>query len=424
MRPALSRQRLGGQSGYLSILVASIVVIAEVASAQPMSWPPDRGGWSFNTTLQAASVYEDNVLFTEPSVAALFFRLTPGVETYYRNRLRTFRAGYTFDSEVYPQNLATLDDAFARQEAFAELRSRATARSRLSLTTAFLSTTRPEEVLQDTGLASLRRRTRSFAASAGIDRDLTRRLTWQAGYGFNFREFERPDPRIPQVGSVLHVLSTGVSYRHTHRTVSSLNYGARLLVQEDVAPGLLESNDFTSHVLAYLWTWEVSHKAELTLSVGPRFSESLAQEVDPQTGVSKARDVQPELRASFRHFDIRRDFVVRYTRSQFQPLGLGGFINTESVTFSGTFRPRTTLEIELTPAWYRNERGGLTTNAAQAYVAAHYHVSPWATLETSYLFHYQDGGTFFFDGPDEPPREPTSRNTILFGLRLSRIDWN
>lgn len=409
----------------LGPLVLLAVLSTEVASAQPRSWPPDHLGWNFYPFFQTSGVYEDNVLFTDPKQGSMFLRLTPGIETYYGGRFRTFRGGYTFDGEVYPEQFASLRDVFARQRAFAELRTQWSPRSRVALSSAFLSTTRPEEVLQETGLIPLRRRARSFVASAEFGRDLSRRLSLSTGYALNFRKFERPDPRIPTAGSVLHALSIGVSYRHSERSTSSLAYRARFLIQDDIAPGLFQANNFTSQVLTYLWSWELSRKAQLSLSVGPRWSEAVAAARDPQGVLAKVRSVQPEIRAALSYVDARRDFSIQYTKSQYQPLGPGGFIDTESLAFPARFSLTPQLHIQMTPAWYRNERAATTSNAAEVYLAAHYRVSEWASLETSYLYHYQRVGSLLVASPEQAFGTATSRNTVLFGLRLSRFDeWN
>ena len=403
--------------------VAFVLFPAGAVVAQEPTWPPDRQGWYWRPSFRSFAAYEDNVLFTGPKLDSPFLRFSPGVEAYYRRGLRTFSAGYSFDAEKYADPFEALDDAFARQSAFGELETRVDARSSLLARLEFLSTTRPEEVLQETGLLAARRRSRSLVGGARYRRELTRRLSWDLGYAMTVQDFRRPDERIPKLSGQVHTLATGLSLQTSRRTTNSFRYRAQLLTQNDVAPELIPSNHFTSHVVAYEWSRRLSRKIELALLLGPRFSEALEPAPAGDGVFHKKRELEPEANASLTYAGDGKDFTFQYRRSQFLAFGLAGFVDSESVTLNARFEPNVRTRIDVAPGFYRNTRLGVITNGVQLDVGAAYWLTPWVSLEGSYILQRQDGTLLSTDLGERvvPEGPPISRNTVLFGLTLNRV---
>jgi hypothetical protein len=371
-------------------------------------------------SFRAAAVYEDNVLFTaQPVFSSWLTRLSPGLDALYRRGSRHFEAGYTFDAERYPERFDPLNDVFARQEGYAELRTLLNPRSTIVLSASALETTRPEEVLDDTGLLSLRRRSRGITANALFARVLTRRLSWNAGYAFSLRDFERPEGLAPRLGGTVHALTTGASFRHSIRMSSQANYTLRIFVQDELAQELTPVKEFVSHVATYRFTRQLSHNLGVILAVGPRFSEGLR----PSSGAGlfeRTRELSTEAFAALEYRGEGTLFTARYTRSQSQAFGLTGFVDTQNGVFNALVEIGPRLRLEANPGIYQNERGGILTTSYQAEVRAEYRFATRASFESTYLFQYQDRFLNLEDAPD-PGSDGITRNTVLFGLKLFTV---
>lgn len=394
-----------------------IVLFASLARAQPRE-VPERPGWLLAPSFRVAPVYEDNVLFTPEPLESWLLRITPRLDAFYSRDSSRFEGGYTFDAERYPQEFATLNDAFARQEGYAELRKLLNRRSSLVVRGTFLSTSRADEVLQDSGLLSLRRRSRSIVGNALFTRAVRRRLSWTVGYGASLRDFVVPVGAKPRLGGVMHSLVTGFSLRHSVRTTSGWNYAFRLFVQEDLPELTTPINEFATHVATYRWSRSVSRKTDLVLSLGPRFSDGLRFTEGDNGGFEKVRDVAPEIFASFVYRGDGKFFSAQYNRTQAQAYGLSGFVDSENaiVTVLFEFGPR--FRIEANPGIYRNRRAGITTNSYQSNLTVEYEIASWASIESSYIFQYQDRLLAIVDGGVEATDDGITRNTVWFGIRL------
>jgi len=392
------------------------VSVSATASAQLYGTKPERQGWYVTPSIAAGGLYEDNVFFVPGSDASSpFARLTPGIEVQYRRRSRSFDAGYNFDAERYPEEFDALTKLFARQEAYGEYEAAVDRRSSIRLAGSFLSTTRPEEVLQDTGLLSTRRLSRSVVASARFARRLSRRLSGEVGYLLSVRDFERPGSEIPTTGGTVHALVTGVSMPISRRTLGTLGYTARLLIPEEVPVASAPSVNFSSHVVTFQIARRVSKQIDLNVTLGPRVSEGL-QATPGDVGV--LRDFGPEADASIALRAKNKRFELRYTKTQQQALGLGGFTNTERYTFRAVLDPTVRTRFEATPAYYKNERAGIDTTSIQVDMRAQYQFRRSALVEASYRFQYQDRFAFFTTGGIEIVDQSTRRNTFMVSFKL------
>jgi hypothetical protein len=408
-----------------SVATAAVLIgCASRALAQIPTEVPDRQGWLLFPSFQAAAVYEDNVLFTpRPAFESWLTRFSPGLDALYRRGSRHFEAGYTFDAERYPERFDTLNDVFARQEGYAELRMLLNPRSSIVFSGTALETTRPEEVLDDTGLLSLRRRSRGITANALFERALTRRLSFNAGYAFSLRDFERPEGLSPRLGGTVHSLTAGSSFRHSIRMSSQVNYTLRVFVQDELARELSPVNEFVSHVATYRFTRQLARNLGLVVALGPRFSEGLRL-TDGAELLERTREVSPEAFAALEYRGEGAFITARYTRSQSQAFGLTGFVDTQNGVVNARFELGPRFHVEANPGVYQNERAGILTTSYQAELKAEYRFSTRAAFESAYLFQYQDRFLSLEDAPDSGG-EGITRNTILFGLKLfTAIDAN
>jgi hypothetical protein len=400
--------------------VVFILLATFRAGAQTPRNVPERPGWILVPSLQFAPVYEDNVLFTPaPHVGSQFFRLTPRLDAFYERGSRRFDGFYTLDAERYPERFALLNDAFARQEGVAQLRTLLSRRSSLVVEGRFLSTTRPEEVLRDTGLLALRRRSRSIVGSAQFTRALDRRFSWTAGYAYSLRDFERPEGLTPRLGGTMHSVVTGFSFRQSPRTTSAWAYGLRVYVEDDIAKTVTPFTTFVSQAATYRWSRRLTRKIDVVVAVGPRFSEGLRAIED--RGFERVRDVSPEAFASFVYKGDGKFFAVQYNRTQSQAFGLSGFVDTQNGSLTAVFDFGPRFRIEATPGIYQNTRAGITTSSYQADVTVEYQFSSWGSIESSYTFQYQDRLLAVIDGVLEASNESIRRNSVLFGVKLFKV---
>jgi hypothetical protein len=393
---------------------------AALAAAQPPPDPAELPGWWFVGSFQTAGAHERNTVGSGDSrTDDSFLRLTPTVETRFRDARRKLNLLYTFDSETHPAPLQALTDVLARQLATAAYDSSLGERTRFTGRAQYLATRRPDEVLEEVGLVPGRRRTLTYQGDAAIDHDLTPSVRLSVGYNVGFEDYGAPTEIRPGARTTMHSGRASVSLQHSPRTAWAIEYSGSFLNGEDLTLEERVRDTFTAHMVGLRLTRNLTPRLTLVLHGGPRLSEALASSGPPVANAQKVWDIRPDLLASLTYRKEERRFGVAYTRTQFRGLGAEGFINTESIELRAGYDSHRRLRLSARPGLYRNTRLNQRTLSYRLDVAAQYPIMQWLSIDAAYLLKRQDRPLFLDDVSAGPGRE-RSRNSIVVGLTLRR----
>jgi hypothetical protein len=281
----LSMNRLPLRIPNVSRTVPALMLLAATAApAAGQSVGDAQPGFWVTPAVRTSAVREDNIVFTDDRrTEATFVRVTPTVDVTFRNERSAVDLTYGFDSERLPANHAMFNNAFARQAGGGAFESRLTPRLFLAGRGRYISTVRPEEAVDETGLVSERRRTTAYAGDFGFDRDLTPRLRWHGGYAISGEDFGKPQETRPSARSTLHSLSTDVGFRVAPRTMLAAVYRGRRLLGDDIRVKATAHGEFTAHVVAARLTRTLTPSLTAVLMAGQRYSEGPPDQI-PQEG--------------------------------------------------------------------------------------------------------------------------------------------
>lgn len=414
----------------VAVLAVPLLLGRAVCEAQTPGTSSDLPGWSLTPWLRTAGVHEDNTFFIrESKLTALYLRLTPAIEARYRGPLRSLEAAYSFDTELYPDRLKALTDAFVRQQASARIESRLGPRSSLAARASYLATRRPEEVLEHSGLISSRRRTESYDANLTYNRALSPLIGFTADYTFRVLDLGEPSDLRHGSRGTLNTVGGEISFRHSPRSVSAVDYRVQFFVGEESTPVFIATRDFVAHVVTYRWTRHLSPRVTLRLMAGPRVSEAVRLPV-VESDVARetaemgkpfrtTQELQPEILASLSYRATKTQFAVAYARSQFDAFGLLGWVNTESLELRAIYQPNPKLRIDARPGAFRNSQGLSEATSYRAYVSARLQLGRWMSLDGGWLYQYQNE---FLLSEAEPlvRRQQRERTTVSFGVTIRR----
>jgi len=402
------------------LLIALAAAATDARPAWAQAVPDEAVGFWVTPSVRTSAVHEDNLLFTgEQRTAGTFLRVTPTVDANYRGPRTTVDLTYGFDSERHPEAQRLLNNTFARQAAAGGFESKPNPRLLVSGHARYITTIRPEEILDDTtGLLAERRRTTAYAGDGGFDHDITPRMRWHAGYAINHEDFGEPLPSRPSAKSTMHAVSTDLGFRIGPRTLLSAVYTGRRLSGDDIRVRSIVHGDFTAHMVAARLTRTLAPGITAVLLAGPRYSQTLPEGIPPSGEVALESTFAPEVQASFTVRRAPGRLSATYTRSQFMGYGAAGFIDTESIDVRAATVVAKRIELSARPALFRNTLTDVVAKVYRVDVAAGLRVTPWLSVGASYLHRYQDRTLTLADtvNPGEP--RPRTRRSLFIGVTV------
>jgi hypothetical protein len=391
------------------------------ATAQQIMRAPDRPGWSFVPVFQTIGLYESNVLFTAglPS-SGTFMRLSPSLETRYRGPVGKFRAGYSVDSEFHSESLQNLDEMFARQVGAMSFESKTSERGSFSGMARYISTLRPEEILDVTGLVGTERRTTNFLTSLTAQHKLSTVSHADFEYSLSLDDFGSPTENIPGARSLLHALTSGVTFGRAERTSVAVEHTAKLLIGENETVRVLTSGTYWSNDVVARLTRSLTPHLSAILAGGPRLSQTVPVTIDPRSTSNTRWELQPELQAALRYKNPDHVWELEYRRTQALGYGASGFIDTDSIEIRSAHALGRRMELTTRPGLYRNELAGLAATGYRLEGTVRYAATSWVSIDAMFSSRHQEGTLALADLSVRAVTRSRTRNRIAFGATVRR----
>jgi hypothetical protein len=399
-------------------LAAWLLVMLAIPVGAAAQAPQERAGWWFAPSVRTAAVYQDQVLLADDSHdRGEFVRVTTTLEASYRVPKRAFQMLYAVDSEKYRRPLQVLDDLTAQQNFGARYDWRPLG---LTADARYLTTTRPEEVLENTGLVAAYRKTTAGGGGLSLTRSLSPRLRMNGRYAVSFTDYGRPTVSRPTATNLQHEFAASVTLQRQPRTLMALEYSTRLLTGEDRTVRSVASGTFWDGYLAVRVTRNITPRLRITGLAGPRLAQSLPQVLRPIGFTPLDWKLTPELLGSITYRDTVRSIDVSYARSAFLGFGATGFIDTQRVEARVGYTVQRRLRLSARPAAYRNSLSGLPARSYRFDGGASYDITRWLAIDGAYLYKYQDRALSLIDFGTRAAGKAKTRTTIMFGLTVSR----
>jgi len=376
---------------WRSLVALVVLLTAAPLHGQSFPRPDERVGWSLVPAVQALGVYEDNLLVTAgPTTKGAFGRITPSLETRYRGQLGFFSLGYSFDGERHKRALKVLDDVLSRQVGGMSFESKPTERSSVSGRLRYLSTRRPEEVLDETGLVATERRTTSLVANLATERKTSEASRANIGYTVTVDDFGEATEARPGARSLLHAAVAGFSLQRTERNSIGVEYDGKLLSGEERTIKVVTDGLFWSHTAGIRFTQSVTPHITAAVFAGPRFAQAVPTTITPAAAIPIEWERTPEIRASFTYRNIDDLLAISYGRTQELGFGASGFVDTESLELRGARVIARRVQVLGRPGFYRNSLAGQHANSYRLEGTAHYLISNWLSLDGVFSYRYQN----------------------------------
>jgi len=401
-------------------LLTALLLAAPAAPAAAQTIGDAQPGFWFTPAVRTSVVREDNVVFTDDKrTEATFLRVTPTVDVTLRNERTTVDLTYGFDSERHTADHAEFDNPFARHAGGGAFETRVTPRLLFTGRARYISTIRPEEAVDETGLVSERRRTNAYAGDFGFDRDLTPRLRWHGGYAISAEDYGKPLDTRPSARNRLQSVSTDIGFRITPRSRVDAVYTGRLLEGDDIRAKATAHGEFRSHVVAARFTQTLMPSLTAVVLAGPRYSEG-PPDLLPRDGPAPLETtIDSEVLASLTFRRRGNRISGAYTRSQFIGYGAAGFVDTESLELRAATLIGPRVQVSARPTVFRNTLADVKARAYRADLAVGVRVTRFLRLDGSYLYRHQDRTLTLADTVTPGPLRPRTRRTIFVGLTLS-----
>ena len=402
----------------LTLCAATLVIaVAGVPAAASSQTPEERAGWWFVPTVRLQGVYQDIVELTDHSRdVGTFLRITSSLETSYRNPRRIFQALYALDSERYTPRLRVLNDAFAQQSAGARLESRG---GGFLADGRYVTTTRPDEILEPTGLVAAYRRTTAASASATAGRAFAPRWRGSMSYSFLLSDYGEPTISRPSARSVQHGVLGSLAFQQSPRTLITFDQSARMLVGDDLSTRSRVRGTFWDGYVALRVTRNLTPRVRTTLLAGPRLTQELPRVINPLGFTPLEWKIVPEMLASISYRDVGRTVTLSYARSAFLGFGAAGFIETNYLDVRAAYSFRR-VRISGRPAVYRNSLSGLDARSYRLDVGSAVDLTRWLALETTYQYKYQDRAISLVDFGARSPARPKQKSVFIVGMTIAR----
>ena len=408
-------------SRIVAAAILSVLVTVAPLQAQTLFRPEELGGWSVVPAFQALGVWEDNLLVTTgPTTKGIFGRVTPSLETRYKGPLGFFNLGYSFDSERHKRQLQVLDDVLARQVGAMSFESKPTERSLISGRMRYMSTRRPEEVLDETGLVASERRTTSLVANIAIERNTSESSRAHLGYTVTDDDFGEATEVRPGARSVLQAGVAGITFQRTERTSIGAEYNGKLLSGEGRSLTLVTKGVFWSHSAGIRLTQSMTPHLSASIFAGPRLAQTVPTTITPATEIPIRWERAPEVRAALTYRNVDDLLAVTYARSQELGFGASGFIDTEALEIRAARVVARRVQIVGRPGLYRNSLAGQRARSYRLEGTAHYLITRWLSLDGVFSYRYQDRALALSDLQIVSVGKSRKRTRAAFGMTIQR----
>jgi len=403
-------------------VLAAVSMAAAPAVAQQVPRPEDQAGWSIVPSLQTVGVYEDNLLVAGTSTSRSGYgRFTPSLETRYRGPLGFFNVQYSLDSELlHERRLATLDNVLARQLAVLGFESKPSERSLISGGAQYITTRRPEELLDASGLIISDRRTTRFVSNLAAEHKTSERSRVGAGYTITLDDFGEATEVRPGARSVLHAIGTRFSIHNTEKRTLAVEYTGRLLDGEDRTLKTVTRGLFWSHAVGNRWTQAFTPFLTADVIAGPRLAQTVPAVINATTSTPVEWQRQPELLASLTYRRNSERFTIAYGRTQTIGFGASGFIDTESVEGRAIWTVKRRLELSVRPGVYRNSLATQRANTYRLDTTGRFMISSWMSLDGAFTHRYQDRALALADFAVTSIDRSRTRTRLAFGVTVKR----
>jgi hypothetical protein len=404
----------------LALVAVGLLLTAAPAGAQPVPLAADLPGWSIVPGFQTIGLYEDNLLITAGAATkGPFLRLTPSLETRYRGPRGFFTLEYSFDSEVHSRRLRALDDLLAKQLGILTFESKTSEKSVISGHAQYMSTQRPEELLEPSGLIASERRTTRFLANLATERKISETAHANVGYTLTADDFGQATEFRPGARNILHTVNTATAVQKSKRTTFAVEYAGKLLVGDERTFKTVTRGTFWAHSVGLRWTQMLAPFVTADVIAGPRLAQTLPDVINASTSTVEW-ELQPEILASLTFRRNEERFSVAYGRTLTLGFGASGFIETESLEGRASQIFARRLRIAARPGVYRNTLANLHALNYRLEFVARYLISSWISLDGVYSYRFQDRALALADLTVTSVDRSRTRSRTALGLTIRR----
>jgi hypothetical protein len=404
--------------------ISAVVLLVALGGARAATAQPPRTeeipGWSFVPGLQSAGIYENNLLFASSSPTdGSYLTLTPSLETRFRSPVGTFNAGYSFTGERHGPRLRSLDDTFARQLGVMSFDARPSTRSSVTGMVRYMTTRRPEEVLDATGLIAGQRKTTSLAASFGVDKSMSLRSRVRFAYSVGIDDYGRASDARPGARNTLQTLALGVPFQASPRTSVTVEYTGKFLIGDEYGAEVVTHGVFWANTLGVRVARSLTPRLTAAVTIGPRAAQVVPPVIERTDTTPVHWEVAPEVLASLSYRGTRLALSSAYARTQLLGVGASGLVNTESLEVSlGAAVSR--LRMSARPGIYRNSLAGQRADSYRFDGTAGVVVSSWTTVDFVYGYRHQDRSLALADFAVTAAARSRTRNRFVVGMTVRR----
>lgn len=357
--------------------------LAATDAAAPAA--PTIPGWVFTPSMTYAAGWDDNVLLRgvgDNVQGDLLNTVGPGAAVSYNGKRTQFDASYGGGFQLY-RDLNTLD-AYTQSAA---LSARRLVTKRLTLFARNSYTAMPTtQVLELVGVPYVRAGSQMETAEGGVDYLVSKRLSMEAAYNFQWVKFDASAFGIALFGGHSQGARYAIKYQLNDLTALTGNADVQLATINGNI-GFVPAPPVTAGVLANDFQTE-----NASAGVDRRLSETL--HVYGELGVSHLAisalfpsRTGPAWHAGLKDSFGQTSFAVDYSRSFVPSFGFGGTLQNEELS-AGARRPITRRSYASGVfAWMRNQPlvpGQLSLDSLWVAGTVGYVVNQWARLEVFY----------------------------------------
>ena len=350
----LGARSAGG--GLALALVLHEMVAPRAAHAQ--------GVFQLRPLMTTAQLYDSNLFFTRTDRQSdLITRISPGVLSEYGSPRLALRSRYTLDLERFTDH-PELSGMDARQHGAIDFSYRANSLVALAGDAEYSTTHTPSELNAETGLILSRARAQRVGAHSLLTRRLGPSTAGTIDYLLTQDRIEGGIAILTQAATL------GADRQLSSRDTVSAGYRLQQYSLGTSSP--------TSHALRLGWSRGITERSTVSIDGGPRMTDGL---------------VTPELSASIRYQFRPGDLSLAYARTQTTAIGLAGLAETQRVSATATWRPRRSLRMQISPAFFHSEQSGAQADVYHLSVDVTRQIAPGLSL-AAVMNTYVQRGTF------------------------------
>ena len=346
--------------------------------------------------LSATEVHDSNLFSTSSDRQADFIsRFSPGLESDYRSALLTMTGRYTLDIERFAEH-AELNTMSARQHGAIAWRYRPTARLALTAGGELLTTRTPGELNVGSGLTFAREPAQRVMAQSSLTRQFSPLTSGTMEYSWIEDRLARG------FKAQLHAAAASTTRRLSLRNSVAAAYGFRefRFGSDGSAPSAV-----TSHSLSLGWTHAITRRFRMTIGGGPRITGD---------------EFGPELSASVETTLKSLTLSSSYARTQTTVIGVDGAADIQNVTATAAWTPRRSLQMRMTPSFFRNAVGGREADVYMLTIVVSRPITSQLSVDVSFDGSVQRGNLVAGPAGEQIARQSVAiRLVALNGIRHS-----